>query len=82
MKQDAQGMNFEVYAERIINLRKYQQESKTPKKIIQRRFQIKNTEIWIIPTEKSQFPGLSDKRYYFLDGKSVFRTSKRKKEKI
>ena len=33
---DAQGMNFEAYAERIMNLREYQQVSKKPKKIIPR----------------------------------------------
>ena len=36
VKKDAQGMNFEAYAERIMNLREYQQVSKKPKKIIPR----------------------------------------------
>ena len=72
MKKDAPGMNFEAYSERIINLREYQQESKKPKKMIQRRFQVKTIEMKMVSIKKSQFPCLNDKRYYFSDGITSF----------
>ena len=44
-RKDVQVMSFEACAERIMNLREYQQGDKKPKKIIQRRFQLKNAEM-------------------------------------
>ena len=72
MGNDVQGMKFEAYAERIMNLREYQRESKKPKKMIQRRFQVKNTEMKLISIKKSQFAGLNHKRYYFSEGITSF----------
>ena len=72
MKKYAQGMYFEAYAEKIMNLREYQQESKKRKKMIQRRLQVESIEMKIISIKKSQFAGLNDKRYYFSDQTTSF----------
>ena len=36
--------------------------------MIQRRFQIKNTEMKMVKVNKAQFSGLNDKKHYFSDG--------------
>lgn len=61
-------MSFQAYTERIMNLREYQQGDKKLKKMIQRRFQVQNTKMKMVSIKKSQFTGLSDKKYYFSDG--------------
>ena len=67
VKRDTKGMNFESYATRITPLRSIDAEKKT-KKLVQKRFQVKNTNIIMTTVNKVQFASLNDKRYYFSDG--------------
>ena len=71
-KKTTQGMDFESYAARIMYLREYDQSSKSPKKLNQKRFQLKTTQMQMVSIRKAQFAGLNDKRYYFSDGITSF----------
>ena len=62
-------MSFESYAARIKNLKHdLDSEKKNEKKIIQKRLQVKNTNMTMTSVNKVQFASLNDKRYYFSDG--------------
>ena len=67
VRKDTQGMNFESYAMRI-NMLRESDDKKEEKKIVQKRLQVKNTNMTITSVNKVQFARLNDKRYYFSDG--------------
>ena len=60
-------MFFESYASRISKIKEFDSEIKE-KKIVQKRLQVKNTELKMTSVNKVQFASLNDKRYYFSDG--------------
>ena len=69
VRRDTPGMSFESYAARIKNLRDdLNFERKDEKKIIQKRLQVKNTNMTMTSVNRVQFASLNDKRYYFSDG--------------
>ena len=59
-------MNFESYAERTHTLCNIDSE-RAHKKLVQKRLQVKNTEMKMTSVNKVQFTSLSDKRYYISD---------------
>ena len=67
MRRDTKGMNFENYAKRIATLREPEND-RNKKQIVQKRLQVTNTEMKMTSINKVQFPSLSNKSYYFLDG--------------
>ena len=67
VRRDTVGMNFESYAERINTLRNTDSE-RAQQKLVQKRLQVKNTEMKITSINKVQVTNLNDKRYYFLHG--------------
>ena len=67
VRKDTTGMNFESYAMRINMLREFD-DKKEEKKIVQKRLQVKNTNMTMTSVNKVQFARLNDKRYYFSDG--------------
>ena len=70
MRRDTPGMNFESYAARIKNLRDDLNfdGGKKEEKIIQKRLQVKNTNMTMTSVNKVKFASLNNKRYYFSDG--------------
>ena len=48
VKKAIEGMDFESYASRIMDLRDYDSIDKKPKQLIQKRFQIKNPHMKMI----------------------------------
>ena len=67
VRRDTPGMFFESYAGRISKIKEFDSETKE-KKIVQKRLQVKNTEMKMTSVKKVQFASLNDKRYYFSDG--------------
>ena len=67
VRKDTQGMNFESYAMRI-NMLRESDDKKEEKKIVQKRLQVKNTNMTMTSVNKVQFARLNNKRYYFSDG--------------
>ena len=67
VRKDTQGMNFESYAMRI-NMLRESDDKKEEKKIVQKKLQVKNTNMTMTSVNKVQFARLNDKRYYFSDG--------------
>ena len=67
VRKDTHGMNFESYAMRINTLREFD-DKKEEKKIVQKRLQVKNTNMTMTSVNKVRFARLNDKRYYFSDG--------------
>ena len=57
-------MNFESYIKRIKVLSETDSESAN-KKIMQKRLQVKNTEMKMTSVSKEQCANLNDKQYYF-----------------
>ena len=69
VRRDTPGMSFESYAACIKNLRDdLDFEKKDDRKIVQKRLQVKNTNMTMTSVNKVQFASLNDKRYYFSDG--------------
>ena len=69
VRRDTPGMSFESYAARIKNLRDdLDFEKKDEKKIMQKRLQVKNTNMTMTSVNKVRFASLNDKIYYFSDG--------------
>ena len=66
VRRDTPGTTFESYAERISSLR--QLDTKFEKKLIQKRLQVKNTNMIMTSVNKVKFASLNDKRYYGSDG--------------
>ena len=67
VRKDTTGMNFESYAMRI-NILRESDDKKEGKKIVQKRLQVKNTNMTMTSVNKVQFARLNDKRFYFSDG--------------
>ena len=67
MRRDTPGMCFESYPVRINTLRDIDCK-KEEEKILQKRLQVKNTNMTMTSVNKVQFASLNDKRYYFSDG--------------
>ena len=61
-------MNFESYASQIKDLRLDLKNKEEKLKIVQKRLQVKNTEMIMTSINKVKFASLNDKRYYFSDG--------------
>ena len=61
-------MNFESYASRTAPLRSIDCKKTEQKKLIQKRLQVKNTNMVMTSINKVQFASINDKRYYFSDG--------------
>ena len=68
VRRDTKGMDFERYASRIKDLRFDLENEVEKEKILQKRLQIKNTEMIMTSSNKVKFAQLNDKRYYFSDG--------------
>ena len=68
VRRDAPGMNFESYAGRIAPLRPIDSKKPQEKKLVQKRLQVKNTNMIMSSINKVQFASLNDKRYYFSNG--------------
>ena len=69
VRRDTPGMDFERYASRIRDLRlDLDQDNVQQDKIVQKRLQVKNTEMIMTSSNKVRFAQLIDKRYYFSDG--------------
>ena len=68
VKKATEGMNFESYASRIMDLRDYDSIDKKTKQLIQKRFQLKKFHMKMVSVKQPQFVSLNDKRYYFSDG--------------
>ena len=50
-----------------MDLKEYTEQDKKPKQFVQIRFQVNNASMQMVSAKKSQFSGLNDKKYYFLD---------------
>ena len=61
-------MDFQRYAARINNLRYDLDSDNKQEKVVQKRLQVKNTEMKMTSSNKVKFARLNDKRYYFSDG--------------
>ena len=68
VRRDAPGMSFESYDSRIAPRRSIDCKKTEQKKIVQKRLQVKNTNMVMTSVNKVQFASLNDKRYYFSDG--------------
>ena len=68
VRRDTKGMDFERYANRIKDLRLDLKNKVEKEKVIQKRLQVKNTEMIMTSSNKIKFGQLNDKRYYFSDG--------------
>ena len=68
VRRDTEGMDFERYTSRIKDLRLDLETDVKQEKIVQKRLQVKNTEMIMTSTNKVKFARLNDKRYYFSDG--------------
>ena len=60
-------MTFESFAERMSSLRQRDTKPKK-KKLIQKKLQVKNTNMVMTSINKVKFASLNDKRYYGSDG--------------
>ena len=68
VRKNTKGMDFERYANRIKDLRLDLKSEIEKEKVIQKRLQVKNTEMIMTSSNKVKFAQLNDKRYYFSDG--------------
>ena len=68
VKKTTPGMNFESFASRIMDFREFTPKDKQPKKIKQKRFQIKYTKMRMTNVNRNQFGVLNCKCYYLTDG--------------
>ena len=68
VRKNTKGMDFQRYANRIKDLRLDLNNEENQEKVIQKRFQVKNTEMVMTSSNKVKFAQLNDKRYYFSDG--------------
>ena len=68
VRRDTKGMDFERYANRIKDLRLDLKNKVEKEKVVQKRLQVKNTEMIMASSDKVKFAQLNDKRYYFSDG--------------
>ena len=68
VRKNTKGMDFQRYADRIKDLRLDLKTDTVQEKVIQKRLQVKNTEMIMTSSNKVKFAQLNDKRYYFSDG--------------
>ena len=68
VRRNTVGMDFERYAACINNLRYDLDLDNKQEKVVQKRLQVKNTEMKMTSSSKVKFARLNDKRYYFSDG--------------
>ena len=68
VRRDTKGMDFERYAGCIKDLRIDLKNKVEKEKVIQKRLQVKNTEMIMTSSNKVKFAQLNDKRYHFSDG--------------
>ena len=68
VRRGTPGMDFESYASRKTPLRSLDCQKDEKKKIIQKRLQVKNTNMVMTSVNKVKFASLNDKRYYFSNG--------------
>ena len=68
VRRDTLGMDFERYASRIKDLRLDLDSEVEQEKVVQKRLQVKNTNMIMTSSNKVKFTRLNDKRYYFSDG--------------
>ena len=68
VRKNTKGMDFERYASRIKDLRYDLKDGDIQEKVVQKRLQVKNTEMIMTSSNKVKFAQLNDKRYYFSDG--------------
>ena len=69
VRRNTPGMDFERYASRIRDLRlDLDQDNVQQDKIVQKRLQVKDTEMIMTSSNKVRFAQLNGKRYYFSDG--------------
>ena len=68
VRKNTKGMDFQRYADRIKDLRLDLKAEIVQEKVIQKRLQVKNTEMIMTSSNKVKFAQLNDKRYYFSDG--------------
>ena len=59
-KHKGMEVTHESYAQRVVSLREYDINAKKPKTMIQKTFQVKNTEMKIVRNNKVKFAGLHD----------------------
>lgn len=59
-KHKSMEVTHESYAQRVVSLREYDTNAKKPKTMIQKTFQVKNTEMKIVRNNKVKFAGLHD----------------------
>ena len=65
VRRDTSGMTFESYAQKFFSLR--QLNAKPKKKLIQKRSQVKSTNMIMTSINKFKFASLNGKRYYGSD---------------
>ena len=68
VRRNTKGMDFQRYADRIKDLRFDLNVDISQEKIVQKRLQVKNTEMIMTSSNKVKFAQINDKRYYFSDG--------------
>ena len=68
VRRDTKGMDFERYANRIKDLRLDLKNKVEKEKVIQKRLQVKNTEMIMTSSDKVKFAQLNDKDIIFLMG--------------
>ena len=68
VKKNTAGMTYESFASIIMDIREYTYIDKNPKKIKQKRFQVKRTNMQMTTVSRNQFGLLNSKRYYLADG--------------
>ena len=66
VRKDNPGINFESYAEKISSIRQIE-IAHNDKKLVQKRLQVKNTNMTMTSINKVKFAGMNDKRYYGSD---------------
>ena len=59
-------MSFESYDDRIMFLHEYYHKQIKPKKVAQKLFHIKKTNMEMVTIETTQFAGLNDKKFDFF----------------
>ena len=68
VRKNTKGMDFQRYADRIKDLRLDLKTDTPQEKVVQKRLQVKNTEMIMTSSNKVKFAQINDKRYYFSDG--------------
>ena len=67
VRRDTPGIHSESYAEKMSSIRQID-IARNDKKLVQKRLQVKNTNMTITSINKVKFASINDKRYYESDG--------------